>query len=138
MYDGVMAMWPSGAAPAGPHAHIPPGLPQCWQLPAPTWGRSAPPTRRSPDDAPVGVSLASGSALERLASVCRMDSVLLTNAVLRVYRGRRPENTNQRLRVAARRSQPPQGLTPNVYVIRLMMSPRPTSSLLMNPGRRTR
>src|SRR5713101_5301641 len=50
----------------------------------------------------------------------------------------RPVKTNQRLSVAARRSQPPHGLMPKVNVTRLMTSPRPISSSLTNPGRRTR
>src|SRR5882724_10507217 len=54
-----------------------------------------------------------------------------------VYCGDRPEKPNQRLSVAARRSQPPQGLIPMAYVARLMTSPRPISSSVMNPGRRT-
>ncbi len=46
--------------------------------------------------------------------------------------------TIQRLSAAARRSQPPQGFTPNAYVTRLMASPSPISSSLTKPGRRTR
>src|SRR5262247_2743364 len=45
--------------------------------------------------------------------------------------------TTQRLSAAARRSQPPQGRIPKACVTCLMASPRPISSSLTNPGRRT-
>src|SRR5262245_38059731 len=46
--------------------------------------------------------------------------------------------TTQRLSAAARRSHPPQGLIPMAEVARLITSPRPTSSSVINPGRRAR
>jgi hypothetical protein len=42
------------------------------------------------------------------------------------------------LKAAARLSHPLQGLIPMAYVTRLMASPKPISSSIRNPGRRTR
>jgi hypothetical protein len=51
---------------------------------------------------------------------------------------RRPENTSQRLRLAARSLQAPHGRIPDRDVARLITSPRPTSVSALNPGMLTR
>src|SRR5215218_7870536 len=52
-------------------------------------------------------------------------------------RGRRPVNATQRFKAAARRSHPPQGVTPRRDVARFTTSPNPTSASDTKPGRRT-
>jgi len=47
---------------------------------------------------------------------------------------RERENTNQRLRIAARRKQPGHGFKPTALVARLRASPSPTSSCAKKPG----